>query len=266
MASEMPGEGQLTKPDPFRMQYFQSYRFIFENPGWFMTVVWGFLCMLSTQLIPLVGQMVFAGYECEVLETLHRTGGARYPAFDINRFADYLVRSIPPLLVNLLISLPFAILFGVAYVGGIVATLVAAESNASENVSLLAVTLIGVSTVFLLLTLMFLWMFVITPFSLRACLSQDFAGSLNFRWALDVYRKTWLETTLAIQFFLVTMFIFSIFGFLALCIGSFAAFVIVCLSETHLYYQLYQVFLARGGEAIPLRPVRAPPVARLPPA
>src|SRR3954470_19523903 len=107
--------GRVVPPGSARMLYLQSYKYVFERPDWTATVLWGFACTLSTQIVPIVGQMVFAGYECEVLETLHRTGGASYPAFDIRRFADYLARSIPPLLVGVLTSIPFALLVAVAY-------------------------------------------------------------------------------------------------------------------------------------------------------
>ena len=53
--------------------------------------------------------------------------GARYPDFDLNRFGDYLGRSIWPFLVNLVIAIPLII---VIYVVIIIVVLLAAAGAA----------------------------------------------------------------------------------------------------------------------------------------
>src|SRR5262245_14760668 len=93
---------------PFAIEYMRSYNYIFENPNWVMNVLWGFLCILSTALIPILGQLVLMGYQYEVVESLFLARGTRYPDFDINRFADYLGRSIWPFLVSLIVGLVLA--------------------------------------------------------------------------------------------------------------------------------------------------------------
>src|SRR5258706_15132623 len=194
MGSDNPVDfGPAVPPGRARILYFQSYKYIFERPDWVATVLWGLACNVSAQVVHLVGQMVFAGYECEVIATLHRSGGASYPAFDIGCFADYLARSIPPLLVSVLTSIPFFLMVMAVYGSGVVGVLVAADSDAGENLNTLMVTGIGLATIFMILFVTFLWMFLGVPFSLRACLSQEFASSFDIGWALDFFRKTSLE-------------------------------------------------------------------------
>src|SRR5690242_1418081 len=94
-----------------RIEYMRSYQYVFESPNWTMNIVWGFLCLISTMIIPVVGQLVLLGYQFEILEVLLRTQGARYPDFDANRFADYLGRSIWPFLVALVLMIPMIIVF-----------------------------------------------------------------------------------------------------------------------------------------------------------
>ena len=259
-----PDYGPPVPPGPVRMQYMLSYKFIFENPDWKMTLLWGTLCLLSTQVIPLVGQLILVGYECEVLEVLHRTGGSRYPAFQINRFADYLARSIVPTLVGVLVSLPFVLLIGVVAIVAMIGIVVASQWEVSEQIAFQTMAVVQIVTVLLLFLLGFIWMLFITPFSLRACLTQEFQSSFNLKWAADFFRKTWPEMSLSLLFFIVTMSILCGLGLLALCIGAFVAFMVVSLADTHLYFQLYGVYLSRGGQPLPLRP--GPLLAALPAA
>src|SRR5215813_356252 len=102
-AAQAVGKDATPAPATFGgLELMRAYHYIFENPNWGMNVLWGFLCLLSTQLIPFLGQLVFLGYQFEVIESLCLTSGTRYPDFDISRFGDYLGRSIWPFLMMLL--------------------------------------------------------------------------------------------------------------------------------------------------------------------
>jgi hypothetical protein len=50
-------------------------------------------------------------------------------------------------------------------------------------------------------------------------------------------------------------------GCLLFCMGLFVAMAFLTLLQAHLHCQLYEIYLARGGEPIPLRPLPAPPTA-----
>ena len=55
-------------------------------------------------------------------------------------------------------------------------------------------------------------------------------------------------------------------GMLICCIGTIFTAGFVAIAGAHLDWQLYELYLARGGEPIPLKPLPAdvPPVAQVP--
>jgi uncharacterized membrane protein len=42
-------------------------------------------------------------------------------------------------------------------------------------------------------------------------------------------------------------------GLLVFCVGMYVALALVTLANAHIYFQLYQVYLSRGGKPIPLK-------------
>ena len=42
---------------------------------------------------------------------------------------------------------------------------------------------------------------------------------------------------------------------LMLCVGMFAGIVIIMLAQAYVWYQLYALYLTRGGQPIPLKPI-----------
>jgi hypothetical protein len=247
---------------PERMEYMRSYNFIFENPNWAMNVLWGFLCIISTAFIPLVGQLVFLGYVYETIEVLYLTRGARYPDFDLNKFGDYIMRGLWPAIVQILVGVLFAVVFVPLAVLGIFAVALVADS---VNKDLQGVVFaLGFFLWFaMVLAATAIMNLIVMPLTLRAGLAQDIGEGFKFGWAKDFVSKVWLETILAGLFLMVTSMIAMVLGLMALCIGTYAAMAVVILASGHLNYQLYCLYLARGGEPIPLK-AKAPP-AMMPP-
>ena len=75
----------------------------------------------------------------------------------------------------------------------------------------------------------------------------------------------WVETTLVSLFLLFASVAFSLLGCLLFCVGLFAVGPLTAMSQAHLHCQLYELYLARGGQPIPLKPLPAdvPPVVRV---
>lgn len=242
-----------------RMEYMRSYQYIFENPNWMMNVLWGFLCIISTSIIPIIGQLVLLGYQYEVIEALFLARGARYPDFDINRFADYLGRSIWPFLVQLIASLviaPVIVLFSVVFMIAVSAGAAAGGDNFGPIIAIF-----GFAIAFVVIFALALAMAaVLMPMTLKAGLQQDLGAAFDFAWIKDFIAKTWLEMVLSFLFLAFTGFLFTMLGLLLFCIGMYAGIAVVMLAQAHIQYQLYSLYLARGGTPIPLkvRPVLMP--------
>jgi hypothetical protein len=108
--------------------------------------------------------------------------------------------------------------------------------------------LIGLLAFFLALGL------ILTPLYIRGGLTQDFALTFNFRWVGDFVKRMWVETLLVNLFAWLASVILLLLGCALFCIGALVAGSIMTLASGHLNWQLYELYLARGGEPIPLKP------------
>jgi hypothetical protein len=91
---------------------------------------------------------------------------------------------------------------------------------------------------------------------LRAGLAQDFKKAFDFRWILDFDRRVGLDLVLIMLFTLCTAAPLAIMGEMMCFVGLFPAITIIQLMAANLSWQLYNLYLARGGTPIPLK---APP-------
>ena len=240
-------------PLPTSMEYLRSYGFIFENPNWLSTVLLLALCWLIA-FIPGIGiivNLVFLGYQFEVVDWLLRTHGQQYPGFDFGRLGDYVMRGLWPFLVYLVavfVALPvlyIAAIIGFLAVGGI-------ASAVGDDAGAVLGFILGAGGFLLFAAAFFTVMIYISAMVLRSGLSQDFASAFQIAWINDFVRRMWVELVLAGLFLWATMTVLEILGILALCVGLFFALALVTLAFAHILYQLYAVYLSRGG--IPVSP------------
>jgi hypothetical protein len=230
------------------IQYLRMYNYIFENPNWLMNVLLTALC----NLIPVIGPLVLMGYQYEIAISLLMTGGQRYPDFDFGRFADYLMRGLWPFLVYLVASLviapliillcvvPFFLLMGIG-------------ANAGDNAGPI-ILLVGFPLLILFSVLVSIIPAIfLLPMLLKAGLQQDFAAAFDFGWVMSFVKKTWSEMLLGLLFLACTALVLMLLGYLACIVGAFASIAIIYLAQAHFLYQLYLLFLSRGGQAVPIK-------------
>jgi hypothetical protein len=228
------------------MRYLRAYQFVFDSPQWMMNLLFGALC----QLIPVVGPLVLMGYEYDMIETMHlRRDDRRYPDFTFERFADYLMRGLWPFLVHLIVGLPVALLVGLVYVVvGFVAAALVGHRNSPAIVPILFVFMTLVIVLGAIVVSL-----VLIPMSLRAGLSQDLGSAFSMQFVRSFLELMWRETLLASLFLMVTAWVVMMAGMLMCCIGLYPATALVSMAQHHLYYQLYELYLDRGGIPIPLK-------------
>jgi hypothetical protein len=250
--SAAPAPAAPAVAPPGDIEYKRMYSYVFENPNWTTNVLLGGLCFLSATVVPVLGPLLMLGYQYEVVLALLASRGARYPDFDFNRFTEYLLRGLWPFLVQLICSLvllpvyfvligvPLLILFGLAAAAG-------DDGAAAVFIIGLPLMLLIVIPLCILPTLLFL------PMMLRAGLALDFAEAFQFAWTIDFLKRTWYELLLAFLFLAFTGAVLVLLGLLACYIGMFAVMPVLMLAQSHLLYQIYLLFLARGGEPIPVK-------------
>ena len=230
-----------------RIEYLRSVRYVFEHPEWFK----GLLLLAVCTLIPVLSQPMLFGYVYEVVEYLHRKLPGAYPVFDVRRFAIYVTRGIWCYLLVQLAATLLIPLFMFVVEGGMFASLAIIQSNRE-----IGPLIVGVAAP-IVLTGLFLFLLalsiVMLPLYLRAGLTQDFALTFNFRWAVDFVKRMWLETLLINLFSWLASGVMVLVGCALFCYGALVAAALMALAGGHLTWQLYELYLARGGEPIPLK-------------
>jgi hypothetical protein len=250
-------------PERTRLEYFRSYQAVLGSGNWVLNLLWGSLAFFSSSFIPIVGGMVWTGYAYDCVEHLHVTRGKEMPDFDANRFSDYLTRGVFPFLVQLVLWCSLGACYILMYIG-LAIIIGLAEAAGDENAVIVLAT--GIPLLLLLLSLLVIIpMILLAPLMLRLGLSQDLSIGFKLSWWGDFLRRMWPEIVLTTLFVLMTGFIITSFGCLVMIIGFYTGWVWVSLASAHLAWQLYDLYLARGGEQVPLKPRRLVPPPASPP-
>jgi hypothetical protein len=203
-----------------KLEYLRAYQYIFDNPDWMMVLLWGALLMI----IPVVGPLVLLGYMFVIIDALLESKGTRYPVLDLNRFVDYLVRGLWPFLAAIVLSLVLIPIYLLAWVVIVVAMLIARELGGDEAAGIV-------------MSLMMLVVF-----------------SIMFVLIIGLNLVTLPMTLLALLFLMVSSFAVIMVGYLACCIGVLFAQPIVMLAYAHILYQLYAIYITRGGQPVTAKP------------
>jgi hypothetical protein len=69
--------------------------------------------------------------------------------------------------------------------------------------------------------------------------------------------RVWIEMVLQALFMSVAGFVLFLGGLVLCVIGIYPAMMVAFLAQAHFHYQLYEIYLSRGGEPIPLMPPQA---------
>jgi len=238
-----------------RMAYMRSWNYIFENPNWMMNVLWMGLCFLSTTIIPVAGQLLVVGYLFEIIEAIHTRRTATYPDFTLegNKLVEYLLRGLWVFLVQLVLALVLLpLIFGGFALAALVVGLIGAGGGEeAAGIAMLVVMPVALLGVFAAAVALNLFM---VPIVLRAGLTQDFGQAFRWSFAKQFVSLTWMEMIVSALFLIAAGLAAELVGLLACCIGIFFTLSLVFLMQAHLGLQLYELHLARGGEAIPLKP------------
>ena len=227
------------------VRYFGAYRFIFESPKWAIHLLIGAVC----QFVPIVGPIVLIGYIYSVIEARVRHGSDRFPDFNFDQLGSYLTRGVWPFLAALVAALPLIVVLVPAFLG-IVFLQVASSRTSNPPVMAIALT-VAFGLALMLLSIM--WQFVTMPIILRAGLSQDFGTAFSMEFVRDFLSRVWKELLLSALFLLITVPFVMLAGLLLFCIGIYAAAVVITFAGYHFQYQLYELYLQRGGTPIPLK-------------
>ncbi len=239
------------------MHYAASLTDFFKSPKWGMNLLLGAV----TCLIPVVGPIVLSGW----LITIFWARGddedaAQMPPFDFLYFTKYLERGLWPFLVNLVaglvisvVTVPLALLplltSGVMGAGALAAGPGGLEHVAAATLLLAFGAMMVFSVVLGLASTL-----VLVPLMLRATITQAFAAAWDAGFVWSFIRLVWLELLLCGCFMGGVSLGLSMLGMITCGIGILAVVPLMMFVWQHLLKQLYQLYLSRGGAAVPLSP------------
>jgi hypothetical protein len=244
-----------TPPAPRRLTFLPSFRYVFDNPDWFVSVV----LLAVSGFIPVLGHIAQWGFYYQIVESLHRQPDAPYPKFDFRQFGDYCMRGVWPYILMMMI---WVVLYFVVFLPMQLSLQFGFIFVMTAQQAALIVLAIVVPIYFVVALTILIGTAVLTaPILLRAGLTQDFRQVFRFDWIMGYLRRMWVEETLS-TLFLMAAFVLTPLGCLAFGFGFVVAQVVVWIAASHLQWQLYEIYLERGGEPIPLHPLPAeePPV------
>ncbi len=213
-----------------------------------MNLLFGGVCML----IPIIGPIVLLGWLITGFWARQENDFETFPEFDFSNFTKYLERGLWPLLVVLVVSFVMVPLIWILMIPMMLISgfCFGHDPSASSYFAAIAMMLMTLA----LTVILFAMMLVLVPLKIRASLVQDFAKSFDFSFVQQFLALTWKEIVLSSLFVMITSALFFCIGMIVFCVGIYFAAVLNCFSWTHLQKQLYTLYLARGGESVPLSP------------
>lgn len=250
------------------MNYSAALTDFFKSSKWVNNLLLGGVCLL----IPIVGPIALIGWHGGALfgrsnyKDFHN-----YPEFEFSKFNLYLERGVWPFLVQLIISMvmiPLLWMLMAVPMFALIALAAAAEKNqAAAEASPLVLsgsmlfTFGGFALGIVLMALL------VKPLMLRALLLQDLGAAFNLTFIKRFIALTWLEQVLCSLFLLIAGLCLMLIGMLAFCIGVYFMAGWLIFSTYHLDRQLYDLYLARGGEPLPVSPklLVTPPASMIAP-
>lgn len=231
------------------MNYTASVSDYFKSSKWMMNTLLAGLCVF----IPFIGPIVIKGWLITGFWGRDDERCETFPDFDFSSFGKYLERGLWPFLVTLVSGLALGMVLGFFIVPVVMLTTLFIPSDNGAAGGCAAAFLIVFMVLFYVILVLAL-MLVLTPLTLRASITQDFAQSFNFAFVKRFITLMWKEIILSSLFLMAASIILVCVGALALCIGMYFATVPVYFCWVHLHKQLYALYLSRGGEVIPLSP------------
>jgi hypothetical protein len=222
------------------MRYGKPYTYFLNKPGGTINTLYGSALLLSTSVVPVVGQIVVLGYQAEIAEDLVRDPELEdYSDFDFNRFVQYLTRGLWPFVVVFVIGLAVLGLMGVAAAAGVAVAVLTEQWVFGVLVGLV-----------LLLPLTILGTMVQWPMLLHVQLSRELRPGEAVRFTASYIRKVGGQLFLSLVAHLLISSVLTVAGLLVLCIGVYPVTMILLMAQEHYMIQLYRLYLDEGGEPI----------------
>ena len=228
-----------------------AYRFVTSQRDWVMN---GVLAVVFA-IIPLVGPISLEAWLAEFGQRLVRRHPQPLPKLDFNDFTHYMSRGFSIFVANLLLGLIVAIPMVMLYVASVAAIFVGGAALKGPGAAIMMGLVVLIAP------------FVIMPLTLfvqfarwRVELTEQIGDAFQVGKTWQFMRAMWWPA-------LKGLLVFALCTMVVMCIPLINYFVIIGVGNlvlTHFRWQLYEAYVAGGGEPIPVKgPVQIPSEAKL---
>jgi len=181
-----------------------------------------------------------------LFETTNEREGKAPIDFEFNDFVEYITIGVWPFLVNLVAS---CVLTPIIFIAVTPMILIGAVP---ENGLLIAI-LVLLSCLLYFVALIIYSLFS-SPMTLRASLKHSFAEGFKIGWVIDFIKKVGWQIILQGIILMLISIPLVLAGYIVLFVGAYVASAIMMYLVSHMQFQLYDLYLERGGEALQVHP------------
>ena len=218
------------------MEYGKAYGYFLNREGGVKGLFLGSLMLL----VPVIGPIVFMGYQAEVTEDLERDPDVRdHDPFSFDHFSRYLSRGVWPFVMSLIVQ-AILVLFLVAVVAAAAGVGFVTQDFWAAYASYF-VFLIPATVVASLVSL---------PLMLHVQLAGKLRVGAAFAFASRFLGKVWGQCLVSLFISTLISGAIATLGYAACCVGILPAAIVIAMAQENLSIQLYRLYLAEGGEPI----------------
>jgi hypothetical protein len=243
------------------MQYLRGWRALRRDPEWVKKIAIASFILFIGAFIPILGQVVLAGWSALALRRAVSGQDAPLPRLDLdfNYLGKLLSTGFKGFLAQLLWSLPLVAVLAMGlccfYAGMVALALgVNGAGGSDESIGIVLACVVGVC----ILVMPFVIVVLSAPVhvaNMRAELTDDISSAMRFKDVLEMTKLLMKELVIG-QFVLMALGIAAVvFGVLTLYIGMFPAAAVLQVIHTYWLAEVYSRYLAKGGQPLPIGPL-----------
>lgn len=238
------------------MNYSASLSDFFKSPKWGTNLLLGGVCML----IPVVGPLALMGWHAGALYgRKDKDDFLGYPEFNFSNLGTYIERGVWPFLVQMVVSLVLVPVMWVVMavpMFSMVALMAVSEGKSGQAVEPSPLMAIGMALVMAAAIAVGVAIMVLIskPMMLRATLEQGFGPAFDFGFIKRFIALTWKEQIISVIYLMAVSIMLGLLGMMVFCVGIYFVAALITFMTYHLDRQLYDLYLARGGEPVAVSP------------
>ncbi|MCA9597315.1 MAG: DUF4013 domain-containing protein [Myxococcales bacterium] len=224
---------------------------VFEDPEWKHNVMFAVIFMV----IPIAGPIAMAGWFCEAQQRLVRRHPQPIPYIDFSDFGEYLRRGLTVFLVQIVMTIPVLII-----VYGFIALAAVGTAGviAATDEPAIGIAVGGLLGLIALMVMLGVSAFV-NAAQTRAELTENFSEALSMGKVFAYGKATFWRVMIKNFAFMFVAVGIVLLGMMLCYVGIYPAAIVLQIAAMRLRFMIYDDYLARGGEPIPVKPAQLLP-------